>query len=100
MFYDEFARDPETKASAGIFFCGEEGLEDAVQILGRDAKAGIRDGDANAGSRGIARIDGGVGFDADGSSPGAGVEAVGEQVGEDLAKLSGRAQHLSARCWH
>ena len=47
----QFAGDPQAETCAGIFFRGEERFEDAFEMLGRNAKTGIRDGDANARAR-------------------------------------------------
>jgi len=95
MLLDELAGDPQAKTCAGIFFRGEEWFEDAFEMLGGNAETGIRDGDANAGARQVARVGRGACLDADGGSAGGGVEAVRKQVGENLTKLSGRTQHLS-----
>jgi len=50
VFLDKLARDPEAETGAGIFFRGKEGLEDAVEMLGRDAEARVGDGDTDAGA--------------------------------------------------
>ena len=97
VLFDEFARDPKAEAGAGIFFRREEGFEDAVEMLGGNALSGVRDGDANALARGIAGVGGGVCFKADRVSPGACVEAIGQEIGEDLAKLPGGAENLTLR---
>jgi len=52
----EFAGDPKPETCSGIFFRSEEWLEDAFQMLGRNAETSIRDGDANATAREIARV--------------------------------------------
>ena len=56
VFFDELAGDPQAQAGAGIFFRGEEGFEDAAEMLGGDAEAGVGDGDTNALSSGISGI--------------------------------------------
>src|SRR5580698_3691950 len=74
MFFDELAGDPEAEAGAGIFFGGEEGFEDVADVVAVNAAAGVGDGDADAAARGVARVGGGVCFDADVGASGAGVE--------------------------
>jgi len=97
VFFYEFAGDPETESGAGIFFGGEEGLEDAADVVLMNAAAGVGDGDADAAAGGIAGIGGGVCRDADGGATGAGVEAIGDEVGEDLTNLAGDAENLLLR---
>ena len=88
VFLYEFAGDPESEAGPGAFLGGEEGLEDAGEMLARYALAVVSDGNSNAGARGISGVGGLRDVDADNGAFRAGIEAVGEQVGEDLAKLS------------
>ncbi len=57
--------------------------------------ASVGNGDANAWPRGIAWIDGGVCLEANRGSLRAGVETVGEEIGEDLTELAGGAQDLA-----
>ncbi len=49
-FLYELAGDPQAQTGAGVFFRGEEWFEDVFEMLRRNAKAGICDGDANAGA--------------------------------------------------
>ena len=95
MFLDEFAGDPKAEAGAGIFLRGEEGFEDVVEMLGRDAEAGVSDGDAHADARWIAGINRGPRLNADGGPVCAGVKAVGQEIGENLTQLAGVAEDLS-----
>jgi hypothetical protein len=92
VFVDEFAGDPEAESGAGVFFGGEEGFEDAGEMLACYALAVVGYGDANAGAGGVSGVGGLSDIDADDGVFGTGIEAVGEEVGEDLAKLSGCAQ--------
>jgi hypothetical protein len=94
VLFDEFAGDPEAEAGAGVFFGGEEWLEDAADVVFVNAAAGVGDGDTDTAAGGAAGIGGGVCLDADGGALVAGVETVGEEVGEDLADLAGDAENL------
>lgn len=95
MFLDEFAGDPQAEAGACVFLRGEEGFEDVAYMFRRDAEAGVGDGDAHAGVRGVARIGRGARANADCGACGGGVEAVRQEIGEDLAQFAGAAEHLS-----
>ena len=57
-------------------------------MLVRYALTVVGDDDANAEARGISGVGGLRDVDTDDGAFGTGIEAVGEQVGEDLAKFS------------
>jgi hypothetical protein len=76
MLLYELAGDPQAQTCAGIFFRGEEWLKDTFEMLGGNAETRIRDGNANALSGQVARVDCGACRDADGGSANAGVKTV------------------------
>lgn len=94
LLANQLAGDPQTQASAGVFFRCEEGLEDTFEMLGGDAEAGVGDGDAHACTGWLAWIGGGSCLDTDDGTAVAGIETVREQIGEDLAKFARGAEHL------
>ncbi len=101
VLVDQLLADPEPEAGADGSLGGEEGVEHLFGGGGGDAVAAVGDGEADAGSAGEG-AEGGRGADDDAAAGVAGlgadgVERVGEQVGEDLAKLSGDAEDVE-RC--
>ena len=73
--------NPETDTGADVGLGGEERIEDARQVFGRDAVPVIEDGDGGS-------ILGAGGFDADGTAGiGKRVAGVRDEVGEDLAEV-------------
>ena len=90
MFFDDTAGDPEAEAGAEGVLGGVEGLEDAMADGGGHAVAVVGDGDADAAALG-ALAGGGADAQAEDAAGGHGVEGVADEVGDDLADLSGEA---------
>ncbi len=112
VFADDAATDPEAEAGAALALGGEEGLEKILADGLGDAGAVVGDGDEDAGSAVQAVVSdvacAGLGGERDGGGAGlrlrmvrgdggafgcgaGGFGGVGEDVGEDLAKLGGEA---------
>jgi hypothetical protein len=90
---DEFARDGEAEAGAAVLAAGsglglDEGGEDALDLIGGDADAGVVDFEAEGDALGVAGEF--MDFEADSALLGE-LEGVGGEVDEDLAEAVGVA---------
>ena len=95
MFADDALGDPEAEAGAAFALGGEEGLEEVVADLGRDAGAVVDDFDDGAGFEWlVSGIDAGPlrdDADQDGAAFAGCFGGVGDEVGEDLAEFGGES---------
>ena len=96
MFLEDIIGDPKPQSGAGaIALGGEEGVEDAGEVFGRDAAAAVGDGDAHTGLMGAGVIAGLLDADVNVAMSAGGVDGVGEQVGEGLAHLTAHGEHVA-----
>ena len=92
--FDDFFCDPETEASADVFFGGEEWLEDAIAMFCCDAGAVVFNGDSDDLARWFVVVSGvfvAGDFDANDAVIGDGVGGVGDEVGDGLLEFAGEA---------
>jgi hypothetical protein len=93
VLVDELFADPEAEAGADGALGGEEGVEHLFGGGGGDALTAVGDGEADTWCAG-GGVEGGTGADDDAGVVADGVEGVGEEVGEDLAKFAGNAEDV------
>ena len=85
--------------TSGVLFCGEERLEDTLEICGTYATATVRDNDAHSRDGATPKVDGGVHSDANGVSGGTSIQAVGEQVRNYLPEFPRVSESLLVRLY-
>src|SRR5258708_19699105 len=91
MLFDYSVADGEGKAGAAAAgFGGEKGIEDAMDVLARNAGAGVGDFDFDA-----AVVSGGAHFQH--SASGHGVASIQEEIEKYLLKFIGRSTHRGQR---
>ncbi len=92
VFFDDLFRDPEAEAGAGIALGGDERLEECALDAFRDTCARVCDEDTHSLDTQAAVMGDGQDTKAERAAGGHGVDSVLDEVGDDLADLSGGAE--------
>src|SRR6266536_5725241 len=90
MLFNDLASDPEPQARSVHLLGGEERFEDFSKPFARDARAGIRDGEARSAFAGAGEAE------LDPATLRRRIHRIGEQVGDDLLDLAAEGHDAAA----